>query len=159
MYFSYSLYLLSCRWNRWFLICRLIIIIYLWSKKVFFNMDFIWASVCINTLFMINCQQKNEFSESFEVGICIILKKFSLEIFRNSNSSNCRPTGRNIKITTHIIKSRYKWQGIYNEGKDGWTLRKMKLMVIYMYCRFWKLFTQTFQKFFFLTVCNIICNI
>ena len=67
---------------------------------------------------MINCQQKNKFSESFEVGICIILKKLSLEIFPNSNSSNCRPTGWNIKVTTHIIKSRYTWQGKYNEGKD-----------------------------------------
>ena len=35
-------------------------------------MDFTWASVCINTLFKINCQQKNKFSESFEVGICVI---------------------------------------------------------------------------------------
>ena len=44
-------------------------------------MDFIWASVCINTLFMINCQQKNEFSESFEVGICIILKSSVSKFF------------------------------------------------------------------------------
>ena len=47
-------------------------------------MDFICESVCINTLFMINCQQKNKFSESFEVGICIILKELSLEIYNVS---------------------------------------------------------------------------
>lgn len=121
VYFSYSLYLLSCRWNRWFLICRLIFIIYLWSKPVFVNTDFTWASVCINTLFMMNFQQKNKFSESFEVGICIILKELSLEIYPNSNSGNCHPVRWNIKITTHISKSRYKQLGKYNEGKDEWT--------------------------------------